>query len=392
MKRQKTLSYLCAALSGAAVTALVFLALLVWSAGGVKNLSLVKKYTSVLRLVQQSYVGQYDADALSDGALRGMVEALEDPWSCYLDAESHSTYRNAMNNEYPGIGVTVRQREEGGILVEAVEPGSPAYRAGLQVGDVILSCDGEDLREGSIQQLKERIQAALGGSVLLELQAADGSVREAEVSCEMIESVPVAWELLENRIGYIDIGNFESGVSEKAIEAVEELRAQGAEKLLFDVRCNPGGQVKELCELLDYLLPEGDLFVRIDKQGREEVETSDGACVEMPMAVLINDESYSAAEFFAAALSEYGWAETVGEATGGKARSQVTYGLRDGSAVHISRYAYLTPRRVDLYEAGGLVPAVPAALTEEQKGLLSYGLLEPQEDAQLQAALEALSR
>lgn len=391
MKKQKLIFGLCAALCGAAATALVFTGLLVLQAGGFENLRLVNKYAAVLKLVQKNYVGDYDAGELSDGALSGMVEALGDRWSCYLDAESYSAYRNTVNNEYPGIGVTIRKEESGGFAVEAVEAGGPAWRAGVQAGDVIVACGGEDVTQGSIEELRALIQAAYGGTVVLTLQSADGSLRDTEVSCEMIESVPVAYEMLEGNIGYIDIGNFETGVAESAVEAVEQLRAEGAQALVFDVRSNNGGLVTELCELLDYLLPEGDLFVRIDKQGGEVVETSDAACVEMPMVVLINADSYSAAEFFAAALREYGWAELVGEATGGKARSQVTFAIRDGSALHISKYAYLTPQRTDLSEAGGLVPDVEVGLTEEQKGLLSYGLLEAGEDPQLQAALETLS-
>ncbi|MCD7749578.1 MAG: S41 family peptidase, partial [Oscillospiraceae bacterium] len=219
----------------------------------------------------------------------------------------------------------------------------------------------------------------------------DGSIYDVSVSCEVIYTSPVTAELLDGNVGYIIISNFREGAGSQAIEAVEELIAQGAESLIFDVRSNPGGQVSEMVELLDYLLPEGDLFIRADKNGRENVETSDADCVELPMAVIVNADSYSAAEFFAAALRDYDWATIVGEATTGKGRSQVTIALADGSAVHISKYTYLTPSRIDLYEAGGLIPDVEIDLTEEELLLYQTGWLEPEDDPQVQAAIDALS-
>jgi carboxyl-terminal processing protease len=196
--------------------------------------------------------------------------------------------------------------------------------------------------------------------------------------------------MLEDNVGYVAITNFRQGAASDAIEAIEALLEQGATSLVLDVRSNPGGQVTELVELLDYLLPEGDIFIRADKKGREVVEVSDEECLDMPMAVLVNGDSYSAAEYFAAALREYNWATVVGEATTGKARSQVTIPLWDGGAVHLSKYTYLTPQRQDLYEAGGLVPDVEIELTEQQRSDFDTGWLEPSDDPQIQGAINAL--
>ena len=203
--------------------------------------------------------------------------------------------------------------------------------------------------------------------------------------------MPVTFELLaDGTTGYVAITNFREGAAQNAIDAVEELMSQGAERLIFDVRDDPGGQLTELIELLDYLLPEGDIFIRSDKYGNETIEVSDADCVDLPMAVLVNADSYSAAEFFAAALREFDWAIIVGEATTGKSRSQVTIRLNDGSAVHISTYRYLTPNRVDLYEAGGLTPDLEIGLSEEEYTTYVTGWLEPDDDPQVQAAAEAL--
>ena len=142
--------------------------------------------------------------------------------------------------------------------------------------------------------------------------------------------------------------------------------------------------------ILDRLLPEGDLFIRADKHGREVVERSDETCVELPMAVVVNADSYSAAEFFAAALRDYDWAKIAGQPTTGKARSQVTYSLWDGSAVHISKYSYLTPDRIDLYDEGGLEPDSTAELSEEETVRYQTGWLAPEDDPQVQAAIDLL--
>ena len=209
------------------------------------------------------------------------------------------------------------------------------------------------------------------------------------MSCREVYSNPVSYQLLEEDVGYIRIDNFREGAAEEATAAIEALTAEGASCLVFDVRNDPGGQLTELTALLDYLLPEGDIFIRADKDGNETVDTSGAGCVELPMAVIVNGDSYSAAEFFAAALQEYGAAEVVGEHTTGKARSQVTVALSDGSAVHLSKYSYLTPMRNDLYASGGITPDVEIVLSEEERRSFDTGWLEPQDDPQVRAAADA---
>ena len=156
------------------------------------------------------------------------------------------------------------------------------------------------------------------------------------------------------------------------------------------MRNNHGGLLSELLKALDHLLPEGDMFVSVNEQGEETVKKSDADCVEIPMTVLVNENSYSAAEFFAAALSEYDLSSLVGTHTTGKARSQVNIVLRDGSAVHISTNSYLTPKRVDLSEKGGLAPDISVSLSKEEEAKLVSGLLEHDKDPQLIAALDEI--
>lgn len=372
------------------MAAIMFVVLAALS-GGVQGAVSTLKYAAGLGVIQRYYVGEADAAQLTDAALEAAVDSLGDRWSYYMDEESYTAYRDAAANRYQGIGVTISKDEAtGGFRIESVTKDGPAQTAGLVAGDIILAVDGVDVTQGETEDIKALIQADYGKTTQITVLREDGTTGDFTVSCQEIYTSPVTAEMLAENVGYIRIVNFRAGAGQEATAAVDELLEQGAESLVFDVRNNPGGQVSELVEILDYLLPEGDVFVRADRRGREVVETSDASCVEMPMAVLVNAQSYSAAEYFAAALQEYNWAAVVGEATTGKARSQVTLALFDQSAIHLSRYTYLTPERNDLYEAEGLIPDVETGLTEEEYVEFVTGWLEPGEDPQVQAAIEAL--
>ena len=337
-----------------------------------------EKIDVVQSIISGSYVGETDWTAVADGAAEGMIDALGDRWSYYMTAEEYESYKQFSTNTASGIGVTVSADENsGGFLIESVVEDSPAERAGAQTGQIIISAAGEDVRGMKTTELRSII-AAQEGEFLLTVLNPDGSEMTLTVSTDVIYTNPVAYELLDGDIGYVRIKNFELGAAENAEKSIEALTAGGARSLIFDVRSNPGGRLDELIELLDYILPEGDIFVSIGRGGDEKVYTSDESCISLPMAVLINADSYSAAEFFAAALSEYDAAVTVGEPSTGKGRSQVTYELPDGSAVHISTRRYLTPNRVDLSEAGGLVPDIEIELS-------------PDSDTQLEEAIKYLS-
>ena len=166
---------------------------------------------------------------------------------------------------------------------------------------------------------------------------------------------------------------------------------QGAKGLIFDVRFNPGGYKKELEQVLDYLLPEGTIFHAVSYDGEEDKTMSDAECLEMPMAVLVNEDSYSAAEFFAAALQEYQWAKVVGTPTTGKGYFQSTFDLSDGSAVNLSIGKYFTPvKGISLAEVGGLQPDLIEEVDEELYYQLYAGSVKPQDDPQIQAAVKLL--
>jgi carboxyl-terminal processing protease len=316
-------------------------------------------------------------EQVSSSAFYSMVKALGDKWSYYMTPAEYENYKLYTANQYAGIGVTIEKDEATkGFRIVAVTPGSPAEASGVVVGDIMLKVEGEDVAELDTDGVRDLITARLDDSIMVTMQRLDGSVKDMQINCRLINIVPVQSAMLEKKTGYVKISNFEKGSAVASREAVEKLLAEGAVCFVFDVRGNPGGLLSELTDLLDYILPEGDIFVSVDKENREQVTKSDNICIDVPMVVLIDENSYSAAEFFAAALSEYGWAKTVGTKTTGKGRSQITVELSDGSAVHLSSRKYLTPKRVDLSIQGGLSPDVPV-----ERGL------DPDIDEQLDRAI-----
>lgn len=349
------------------------------------------KAAEVQEIIETYFIDDYDEDTLADGAASGMVDATGDEWSYYLSADEVAAYEESMANAYVGVGITITEdAEAGGMRVEEVAAGGPAEEAGIRVGDLLLAVEGEDVLPLGIDGTRNLVRGEEGTHVNMHFSRND---TEYDVSVERrsIETPVVTGELLDGSIGYIKIDNFDERSAAETIAFVKDLIGQGAEALLFDVRFNPGGYADELVKVLDYLLPEGDLFRSVDYAGCEEVDTSDASCVELPMAVLVNEDSYSAAEFFAAALQEYEWATIVGSQTYGKGNFQTAFYLSDGSMVNLSIGKYYTPGGKSLSETG-VTPDVVVDLDDEQYALLYYNALEQADDPQFQAAIDTLTQ
>ncbi len=349
------------------------------------------KAAEVQEIIETYFIDDYDEDTLADGAASGMVDATGDEWSYYLSADEVAAYEESMANAYVGVGITITEdAEAGGMRVEEVVSGGPAEEAGIRMGDLLLAVEGEDVLPLGIDGTRNLVRGEEGTHVNMHFSR-NGTEYDVSVERRSIETPVVTGELLDENIGYIKIDNFDERSAAETIAFVKDLIGQGAEALLFDVRFNPGGYADELVKVLDYLLPEGDLFRSVDYAGREEVDTSDTSCVELPMAVLVNEDSYSAAEFFAAALQEYEWATIVGSQTYGKGNFQTAFYLSDGSMVNLSIGKYYTPGGKSLSERG-VTPDVVVDLDDEQYALLYYNALEQADDPQFQAAIDTLTQ
>lgn len=380
----KVLSYVLTAVLSVAVTmGAVYFFLLPENSGE-------SKLNTLEKLIQNYFIGEYDETEIEDAAANAMIDALGDRWSYYIPADSWQSYQEQMKNAYVGIGVTIRSREDGeGLDVEGVTEGGPAEEAGLKAGDRIIGVDGKSISGMAVSDVKTMIQGESGTGVKLTVLRS-GEELELEVTRREVKTPVATAKLLEGDIGYIKIANFNTNCADETIAAIEQMISEGATKLLFDVRYNPGGYASELVEVLDYLLPEGKLFTRVDYSGKESTDMSDAHCIDLPMAVLVNADSYSAAEFFAAALSEYGVATVVGEKTVGKGYFQTTFQLPDGSAVGLSIGKYYTPKGESL--AGvGITPDVEVAVTDEIAAGIYAGTLDLSEDPQALAAMDVLN-
>ena len=347
------------------------------------------KLNQLSRLIEERFIEDVDMAQAEDAAAAAMVASLGDRWSYYLTADEYVSHMEQMNNAYVGIGVTISGTEDGaGVEVLKVEPSGPAAEAGIQVGDVIVGVEGQNVAGMTTAELRNLVRGEEGTFVMLTVNRA-GETIEASVERRTVQTAVATGQMLDNQIGLVTIANFDSRCASESIAAIEGLIEQGVEGLIFDVRNNPGGYKDELVKLLDYLLPEGPLFRSEDYQGTVLVDESDEKCLEIPMAVLVNEESYSAAEFFAAALSEYHWATVVGTQTSGKGYFQVTYRLDDGSAVGLSIGKYTTPNGVSL-QAVGIIPDLVTEVDENTDYQIYAGILTPEEDPQIQAAVKAI--
>ena len=354
--------------------------------------ALIKRDTKLYelsQLIEERFIEEADMAKAEDAAAAAMVNSLGDQWSYYLTADEYVAHMEQMNNAYVGIGVTISGTEDGtGVEVLKVEPNGPAMDAGIQAGDMIVGVEGQDVAGMTTTELRNLVRGKEGTSVLLTICRA-GETFDLSVERRTMETAVAMGLMLENNVGLVTIYNFDSRCASESIAAIEDLIKQGAQSLIFDVRNNPGGYKDELVKLLDYLLPEGPLFRSEDYKGNVLVDESDEKCLEMPMAVLVNEGSYSAAEFFAAALSEYEWATVVGTQTCGKGYFQVTYRLSDGSAVGLSIGKYTTPKGISLQNVG-IIPDLVIDVDPETDYKIYAGTLALDEDPQIQAAMQEL--
>jgi len=347
-----------------------------------EKLDEVSKYFELKDIIDTYYVGEYDQQTLTDMMATGVVAGIGDKWSYYLSAEGYEEYLLSNANVYKGIGITItaEKKYNGFEIVKLAEIG-PAREAGFLVGDVLIAVDGIDITGMAVDTVKNMVRGEDGTEVTITV------VRNgAEMDLTAVRGTAsydiVRYELLEDNVGYVKIYNFEGNSAVKFIEAVEELKAQGAEGFVFDVRNNPGGLMDQLLLIMDYILPEGDTFIQKSVSGQTVTYTSDEVCLDMPMTVLVNQNSYSAAEFFGAIVQEYEAGPVVGMKTTGKGYYQTPIRLSDGSAIVLSVGEYFTPSGKSLAETG-VTPEYEIEVDNEQFALLYYDQLDYSKDEQL---------
>jgi carboxyl-terminal processing protease len=318
------------------------------------------KYAEVEKAIEDNYIGETNEQSLKDAAAAAMVTSLGDKWSYYMTADEYKTYKLHSANEYAGHR---RHRgkgriQSGGFKLTSVIADTPAD-AGLTKDGIIMTVDGTDVTKLTVDGIRDLIQSKINSTITLGVSADGGSPADYKVDCSVVYNNPVSYELKPGNVGYIKISNFDAGSGDAAIEGHRRAAVPGGQihsvrrarqSRRHALRAHQGAGL-HTARGRSYLCPS-------ISSGNETVTKSDNVCLQMKMTVLVNENTYSAAEYFAAALQEYNWATVVGTATTGKGRSQTTIELSDGSAVHISSRKYLTPKRVDLSQKGGITPDV----------------------------------
>lgn len=352
------------------------------------NLSQVKKKTGEIEeLINAYYLDEIDGQKVEDTMYTGMVAGLEDPYSVYYSKEELESMEESISGAYSGIGATLTQDPDTGELsVVSCFDGTPAQEAGLQPGDVITGWNGKSVEGIELSELVSKIKTDPEEQLTLEIER-DGETLEVELTRREVQIPTVEYEMLDNQIGYIRLVEFDEVTADQFKEALEDLENQNMEKLIIDVRNNPGGVMQVVCDMLDQLLPEGLIVYTEDKNGNRKEYTSDEEHqFTKPLAVLANENSASASEIFAGAIQDYGIGTIVGTTTFGKGIVQRTFYLSDGTGVKLTVAKYYTPKGHDIHKKG-ITPDVEIELDEELKNQSS---ISHEEDNQLQKAIEVL--
>lgn len=357
------------------------------------------KLDTVDTYIQNNYLyDDYDKDKMDEAAVKAYVEALDEPYTSYFTADEFESFVGSVEESYVGIGVVISIDEEAEkIVIVAPTEDSPAHEAGLLPGDYILAVDGTVY---SGEQMNECVSAIKGGpentTVKLSIER-DGETKEIEVERRKISSKSVKSEMLDNNIGYVRITSFntnDTGSAENTYTEfcgqVNTLRDSGMNGMIIDLRDNPGGVLDIVCDIADYLLPEGIITYTETRKGEREEFVSDGEQLNIPMVVLVNGNSASASEILTGALKDYDRAEIVGEKTFGKGIVQSVYPFSDGSGMSMTIAKYFTPNGVCIHGVG-IEPDYEVSLPEEYKdGFVSD--IPRDKDLQLKKALELLNQ
>lgn len=314
--------------------------------------NVTSKINELTGIVDSLFLYDYDKDEMAENIYKAVMSSLDDPYSKYYTAEEYKELSASTEGVYYGIGATVTLNDDGYVRIVQTQEGSPAEEAGILAEDVITEVAGENVKGMKLDDIVSRMKGEEGTSVTLTIVRGDETLK-IDVTRRKIDSVLVAGKMLDNNIGYIAISQFEGVTLEQFNNAFDDLKEQGMQGLIIDVRGNPGGRLDTVTDILDRLLPEGLIVYMQDKNGKREEIRSDEECdLDVPCAVLVNGNSASASEVFSGALQDYGLAGIIGTQTFGKGIVQSIYKLDDGSAVKLTTQDYYTPNGNNIHGIG----------------------------------------
>lgn len=326
------------------------------TSGGDGKLSEIQSY------IDQYYLEDYDSDQLVEGAYKGYVEGLGDPYSAYMTKDEYESWEATATGNYSGVGITFTEDDQGNYTVLSVAKNSPAEKAGVKEGDYILSVDGETYDDSEV--MAAHIRGKKGTEVTLSIYH-DEDIRDVKMERDDIVTESVSYKMLDGDIGYIEISEFVENTAEDFQKALNAMEKQGAKGLILDLRNNGGGLVDQCVAVADEFLDEGVVCYVEDKNGDTSTYDAEDGKTDLETVVLINEGSASASEILAGALKDNGF-EVVGTKSFGKGVIQTTLDMDDGSALKLTIMRYLSPDKHVIHEKG-IKPTVSVQDDEDTK-------------------------
>lgn len=352
------------------------------------GMSNTAKIRQIEEMLDTYYVEDYDKELAEELMYTGLVAGVGDPYTYYLSADSLAEQVEKNSGHFVGIGVEIYAGDDGYIVVSSVTPGGPAEAAGILAEDKITEVDGESITGKTAADVSALVKGEEGTDVTLTIfRESTGEVLEKTVTRQDIQVQTVSWRMMDDNIGYISITNFRENTYNQFKEALDTLEAEGMEKLVLDLRNNTGGLVKSAHEIGEELLPEGIMVYTMDKEGNREDTLCDDVYNDVPMVVLVNGYSASAAEILAGAIQDTGRGELIGTTTFGKGLVQRLFTLPDGSGLNVTIQKYYTPNGTSIHGVG-ITPDYEVELPEEYAQQTN---IPAEADTQLQKAVEVLS-
>jgi carboxyl-terminal processing protease len=314
-----------------------------------------KKIETLQNIIEKNYLDEYNREDMQDGLYKGLFESLEDPYSVYYNEEEYSEMTADTEGVFEGIGAYLQQDPETKVVtVSRPIPDSPAEKAGIKTGDVIVEVDGEDVQGDDLNITVAKIRGKKGTQVNIGVrrEGRDGVIR-FDIIRDSVESMTVDSKMLDNSIGYIQIIEFDDVTSSQFLKAYNALKREEMRGLIIDLRDNPGGSVKTCVEIADELLPEGMIVYTEEKDGTKDEYTSSGDnFYDGPLVLIVNGNSASAAEILTGAVKDYKVGTILGTTTFGKGIVQRILPLGDGTGVKLTIASYFTPNGTNIHNVG----------------------------------------
>ncbi|WP_256324727.1 S41 family peptidase [Succiniclasticum ruminis] len=322
------------------------------------------QFLYTLGKIRSSYVGEYTDKKLFEGAMHGLVEGLDDPYSEYLDEKGFSRLNEMTDGTFGGIGVVLGQRNKEFVVVSPME-GSPGAKAGIEAGDKILKVNDVDTKGRTLEDVVSTIRGKKGTSVKLLLEHKNGQQFTADIVRDDIKVKSVTGRMLpDSKIGYIRIAMFNENTGEEFKKAYEKLEQEGMQATLLDLRHNPGGLLTECVKVSNYIVPKGPVVSITDKKGNTKVYESKLEKVKYPLAVLIDHGSASASEIVSAAVQDTKAGKLFGVKTYGKGCVQSVFHITTKTGLKLTTAMYYTPSGRSIHKVG-VTPDVEIELPEK---------------------------